>query len=43
MRFRDGIEHADVDRLVMQARASADSREGIAARLEKRSPVFTGR
>lgn len=43
MRFRDGIEHADVDRLVNEARLSADAREGIAARMEKREPRFTGR
>lgn len=40
MAFRDGIEHADVDRLVDAARMSADAREGIAARLEKRAPRF---
>jgi enoyl-CoA hydratase/carnithine racemase len=43
MEFRDGIPHADVDRLVAAARMSADSREGIAARLEKREPRFEGR
>ncbi|MND08740.1 hypothetical protein D3C83_315810 [compost metagenome] len=42
MQFRDGIDHADIDRLVDAARTSADSREGIAARLEKRQPKFTG-
>ena len=40
--FRDGIEHADVDALVSAARRSADAKEGIAARLEKRKPRFTG-
>ncbi len=42
MQFRDGIDHGDVDALVDAARASADAREGIAARLEKRAPRFTG-
>ncbi|MBI2765342.1 MAG: enoyl-CoA hydratase/isomerase family protein [Chloroflexi bacterium] len=42
MAFRDGIEHAAVDRLVEAARQSSDAREGITARLEKRAPAFTG-
>ncbi|HEX6030002.1 MAG TPA: enoyl-CoA hydratase/isomerase family protein [Tepidiformaceae bacterium] len=42
MQFRDGIAHEDVDALVAAARTSADAREGIAARLEKRAPRFTG-
>lgn len=42
MAFRDGVEHADVDRLVEKTRTSEDAREGIAARLEKRSPHFRG-
>ena len=42
MKFRDAITHDDVDALVETARTSADSREGIAARLEKRAPSFTG-
>jgi enoyl-CoA hydratase/carnithine racemase len=42
MAFRDGIEHADIDALVQAARDSADAREGIAARLEKRKPSFRG-
>jgi enoyl-CoA hydratase/carnithine racemase len=43
MAFRDGIVHRDVDALVEAARNSADAREGIAARLEKRAPRFEGR
>jgi enoyl-CoA hydratase/carnithine racemase len=42
MQFRDSIQHADVDRLVNDARLSADAREGIAARMEKRAPRFRG-
>lgn len=43
MAFRDGIPHEDVDRLVAATRGSEDSREGIAARLERRRPEFRGR
>jgi enoyl-CoA hydratase/carnithine racemase len=43
MQFRDSIQHADVDRLVNEARLSADAREGIGARMEKREPRFSGR
>ncbi|HLK23715.1 MAG TPA: enoyl-CoA hydratase/isomerase family protein [Caulobacteraceae bacterium] len=43
MAFRDGIEHADVDKLVAAASGSADAREGIAAMLERRPPRFEGR
>jgi enoyl-CoA hydratase/carnithine racemase len=42
MTFRDGIGHDDVDALVQAARESADAAEGIAARMEKRAPVFRG-
>jgi enoyl-CoA hydratase/carnithine racemase len=42
MQFRDAIQHPDIDALVDAARASDDAREGIAARLEKRAPRFTG-
>ena len=43
MAFRDGISHEDVDALLAEARTSADAREGIRARLEKRPPHFEGR
>jgi enoyl-CoA hydratase/carnithine racemase len=42
MAFRDGVYHADVDQLINATRTSDDSKEGIAARLEKRAPVFKG-
>lgn len=42
MAFREGIEHGVVDRLVTNASSSKDAQEGIAARMEKRSPKFTG-
>ena len=42
MAFRDGVYHGDVDKLVNATRTSADSKEGIAARLEKRAPNFKG-
>ena len=43
MAFREGIAHDDVDRLVEAASRSEDAREGVAARLERRSPRFEGR
>lgn len=43
MQFRDGLAHDDVDRLVGEVRQSADAKEGMAARLEKREPRFEGR
>ncbi len=43
MAYRDAIPHEDVDRLAAAARDSHDAREGMAARLEKRNPEFTGR
>lgn len=42
MQFRDHIEHADVDALVETARYSNDAKEGIAARLAKRTASFDG-
>lgn len=40
--FRDDIPHDDIDAMVAAARGSEDCKEGIAARLEKRAPVFKG-
>ena len=42
MDFRDQIEHADVDDLVQQARASQDAKEGIRALFERRPAEFRG-
>jgi enoyl-CoA hydratase/carnithine racemase len=43
LEFRDGIPHEDVDALVRAAISSEDAREGMLARLEKRSPRFQGK
>jgi enoyl-CoA hydratase/carnithine racemase len=42
MAFRDQIPHADLDRMVEEVRLSQDAREGMAARLGRRTPRFTG-
>jgi enoyl-CoA hydratase/carnithine racemase len=41
--FRDGIDHEDIDRLIAQVAESDDYREGVRARLERRSPRWSGR
>jgi enoyl-CoA hydratase/carnithine racemase len=43
MKFRDGIAHEDIDRFLAEVRQSADAKEGMAARLEKRPARFLGR
>ena len=42
MAFRDGIEHADTDDLVRTAMRSADAKEGVRARMDRREAEFTG-
>lgn len=43
LEFRDGIPHDEVDALVRAAPSSEDAREGMLARLEKRSARFHGK
>jgi enoyl-CoA hydratase/carnithine racemase len=43
MEFRSGLVHDEVDELIGRAARSGDAREGMQARLQKRSPRFTGR
>jgi len=43
MAFRDQIVHEDVDQRVEEVRRSHDAQEGMAARLARRKPTFTGR
>jgi enoyl-CoA hydratase/carnithine racemase len=43
LEFRDRIPHDDVDALVRAALSSEDAREGMLARLEKRTARFQGR
>lgn len=40
--LRERLSHEDIDALAARARKSDDAREGIAAVLEKRRPVFRG-
>jgi enoyl-CoA hydratase/carnithine racemase len=40
--LRDTIQYQDLQELVNRARKSADAKEGVAAMLEKRKPVFRG-
>ena len=43
MEFRSSMVHEEVDELIGRAARSGDAREGMQARLQKRSPRFTGR
>lgn len=43
MEFRDHIAHEDLDKVVAAVLTSADGKEGMAARLAKRTPKFEGR
>lgn len=43
MAFRDAIPHDDVEQMVAVAQLSEDAKEGMAARLAKRTPRFRGR
>ena len=43
MEFRSSMVHDEVDELIGRAVSSADAREGMQARLQKRTPRFTGR
>ena len=43
MDYRDSIPHDDLEAEVRRVAASEDAREGIAARLARRAPVFRGR
>jgi enoyl-CoA hydratase/carnithine racemase len=43
MEFRSSMVHDEVDELIGRAARSEDAREGMQARLQKRSPRFTGR
>ena len=42
MAYREGIDHADTDALVHAAMRSADAKEGVRARMDKRAADFTG-
>jgi enoyl-CoA hydratase/carnithine racemase len=43
LQIRDNIPHEDVDALVRAALTSEDAREGMLARLEKRTARFQGK
>ena len=43
MTFRDALPHGDLDAIASEVSRSEDGKEGSAAKLEKRRPVFKGR
>lgn len=43
MEFRDDIPHADLNAWVERISETDDAREGVAARLDRRAAIFTGR
>src|SRR3954447_8473394 len=42
LQFRDAVEHADTEAMVRTALKSQDAKEGVAARMQRRDPTFTG-
>jgi enoyl-CoA hydratase/carnithine racemase len=42
LQFRDAVEHTDTEAMVRAALKSQDAKEGVAARMQRRDPRFTG-